>query len=213
MANLAPEIRIPRPPRRFRSDVPARRRKPRPRLVAFCAVLLLAALALLNLGVDRLQRELAARAPTTLAQRTLPFIVPVRGVQIANLRDTWGEARAGGRTHRGIDIAALRGTPVLAAVDGTVTRFEQTPRGGIAIYQRDAAGRHAFFYAHLDRRAPTLAEGADVKKGDVLGYVGATGNASAPHLHFEIHRLSPGAQRGVAVNPYPYLLDGRPPSV
>jgi peptidoglycan LD-endopeptidase LytH len=128
------------------------------------------------------------------------------------LTDTWGAARSGGRTHQGIDIMAPEGTPVMAAADGRLVRFFDSERGGVTIYQFDARERYVFYYAHLSARA-NVREGQRVRQGDVIGFVGQTGNAPAPHLHFEIQRLTPERKwwRAEAINPYPYLVSGRAP--
>lgn len=101
---------------------------------------------------------------------------------------------------------APRGSPVVAVDDGTLTRLSRSPAGGMSVYQLDAAERHCFFYAHLERYAAGLAEGQPVKRGDVIAYVGTTGNAppNTPHLHFAIHEVtSPKQCWGRAVDPYP----------
>jgi murein DD-endopeptidase MepM/ murein hydrolase activator NlpD len=102
---------------------------------------------------------------------------------------------------------APRGTAVVAVDGGTVSQLGNSGAGGITVYQLDEAGRYAYYYAHLDRLAPGLAEGQAVRRGDVLGYVGTTGNApaSAPHLHFAIYVIADGKTRwgGRPVNPYP----------
>lgn len=141
------------------------------------------------------------------------LIVPVRGVRADALVDTWGAARAQGRTHQGNDIMAPAGTPVLAARDGRIVRFFNSERGGITIYQYDLPEAYVFYYAHLQSRAAGLAEGDMVRQGQVIGYVGSTGNATTPHLHFEIQRLDADKKwyHAEAVNPYPYLLNGEAP--
>ena len=144
-------------------------------------------------------------AADALAGRNLLF--PVQGFD-RELRDNFDERR-GTRRHEALDIMAPRGTPVLAVDDGRVAKLFESAAGGNTLYQFDASGNFAYYYAHLDRYAPGLREGAAVSRGDVIGYVGSTGNApaGAPHLHFTIFRL--GADRkwwkGEAVNPYPYL--------
>lgn len=141
------------------------------------------------------------------------LIIPVRGLTTANLANTWGAARSEGRRHEGIDIMAAQGAPVLAAADGEIVRFWNSELGGTSIYQADASGQLVYYYAHLSARAEGLDEGERVRQGEVIGYVGATGNATTPHLHFEIQRTS-GARRwsrGRAINPYPYLTSGRAP--
>jgi peptidoglycan LD-endopeptidase LytH len=104
---------------------------------------------------------------------------------------------------------AARGTPVLATADGKVVKLFTSKPGGLTVYQFDPDERYAYYYAHLDRYAEGLAEGQTLRRGDLVGYVGSTGNASpdAPHLHFAIFRLGPERQwwKGTPVNPYPFL--------
>ena len=129
----------------------------------------------------------------------------------AELRDSFEEAR-GKRRHQAIDIMAPRGTPVVAVDDGSVAKVYRHALGGLSVYQYDPAQRHAYYYAHLDRFAPGLKAGMELKRGDLIGYVGTSGNATptAPHLHFAIYRLGPEKQwwRGSALNPYSYLQGG-----
>lgn len=143
---------------------------------------------------------------------TRHIAMPVQGFDLHNLRDTFGDKRVGHR-HEALDIMAPRGTPVLAADDGKVTKLFRSVAGGITIYQEDPSQRFVYYYAHLDRYAAGLAEGQAVKRGEVIGYVGSTGNApeSAPHLHFTIFELGPDKRwwRGKAVNPFPYLVASR----
>ena len=150
-------------------------------------------------------------APAEPPEPALP--IPVEGVLPKDLVDTFGEARAAGREHDAIDIMAPRGTPVLAAVEGNVVKLFHSKDGGLAVYQFDNARQWCYYYAHLDRYEPGLREGMLLRRGDRLGQVGSTGNASPghPHLHFAIYRLGPEKRwwEGVAVNPYP-LLTGRP---
>lgn len=95
--------------------------------------------------------------------------------------------------HDAIDILAPTGTPVIAVADGTVEKLFNSERGGLTVYQFDPNGTYCYYYAHLERYADGLAEKQSIKRGQVIGYVGSTGNAdpAAPHLHFEIHRLGP----------------------
>ena len=141
------------------------------------------------------------------------LIVPVRGLTAASLLNTWGAARSDGRRHEGIDIMAPQGAPVLAAADGRIVRFWNSELGGLSIYQADAEGETVYYYAHLSGYADRLKQGDRVRQGDVIGYVGATGNATTPHLHFEIHRVSDPRRwwSGQAINPYPYLTRGEAP--
>jgi peptidoglycan LD-endopeptidase LytH len=104
---------------------------------------------------------------------------------------------------------APRGTPVVAVDDGVITKLFRSVAGGITIYQYDAGEKFVYYYAHLDRYRDGLKEGQVVQRGDVIGFVGSSGNAPAapPHLHFTIFLLGPEKRwwRGTPVNPYPYL--------
>jgi murein DD-endopeptidase MepM/ murein hydrolase activator NlpD len=141
-------------------------------------------------------------------------VVPVQGVTPAQLSPTFTDARSEGRVHEAIDIMAPTGTPVLAVADGHVEKLFDSRQGGLTIYQFEPGGRHAYYYAHLDRYAPGLAERQQVRQGQVIGYVGSSGNAdpSAPHLHFAVFVLGPEKQwwKGTAIDPYP-LFTGRTP--
>lgn len=142
------------------------------------------------------------------------LIVPVSGVAAGALVDTYTDARSEGRSHDAIDIMAPAGTPVLAAADGHVEKLFTSDRGGLTIYQFEPGGRYAYYYAHLQSYAPGLREKQAIRQGEVIGYVGSTGNASAdaPHLHFAIFVLGPEKQwwKGTAINPYP-VLRGKTP--
>lgn len=139
----------------------------------------------------------------TLRQRDLK--IPVDGVDAEELRDTYSEAR-GSRSHEALDILAPRNTKVRAVEHGRIAKLFTSKAGGLTIYEFDPTETFSYYYAHLDRYADRLREGQIVKRGDVIGYVGSTGNASpdAPHLHFAIFRLTPARQwwKGEAVNPY-----------
>lgn len=123
------------------------------------------------------------------ALRSRQLVVPVAGVRPANLVGSFSDAR-GERTHEALDIIAPRGTPVLAADDGTVLKLFTSRGGGLTIYAADPTRKFIYYYAHLDAYAPALREGQAVAKGQQLGTVGTTGNAPAntPHLHFAILR-------------------------
>jgi peptidoglycan LD-endopeptidase LytH len=142
-----------------------------------------------------------------LAQRRLA--VPVRGVARTRLQDSFRTARGKGRRHEAIDIMAPWGTPVLAADDGRIEKISRNAAGGLALYQLDASGRFVYYYAHLAGYADGLAEGQQVRRGQVIAYVGATGNASAtaPHLHFAVMLFTPQRRWRDAqvLNPYPAL--------
>ena len=136
------------------------------------------------------------------------LIIPVEGVDPSRVRDSYTASR-GGRTHDAVDIMAPRGTPVIAADDGTIFKLRQNEAGGITIYQLDPAERFVYYYAHLDRYEKGLAEGMKVRQGDVLGFVGTTGNApkDTPHLHFQVMLYRGRGQYwgGEPINPHPFL--------
>jgi len=141
--------------------------------------------------------------------------IPVQGIKADQLTDTYTQARAGGaRIHDAIDIMAAEGTPVIAATGGTVEKlFFSNGGGGNTIYVRSPDQRWTYYYAHLQGYAPGLAEGQQVKQGQVIGAVGHTGNASAegPHLHFAINQMATGEKwyQGAPINPYPLLAGKR----
>ena len=143
------------------------------------------------------------------------LIVPVQGVKAETLRSNWGEARGGGaRAHQGLDIIAPANTPVIAAADGLVEKlFYSNGGGGITLYQRSADGGWIYYYAHLAGYAPGIVEGRVLRAGDVLGYVGDTGNSGAGnfHLHFGVNRMAPGERwhQGTPVDPYLLLAGSR----
>ena len=138
-----------------------------------------------------------------------PMIVPVSGVDPSALHDMFNDER-GGRRHEAIDIMAPRGTPVIATDDGTVKKLFTSVPGGLTIYEFDPDQRYCYYYAHLDAYAEGLHEGQPIRRGDLLGYVGTTGNApkDAPHLHFAVIRLDPDKRwwKGSYVDPYPLLV-------
>jgi murein DD-endopeptidase MepM/ murein hydrolase activator NlpD len=139
----------------------------------------------------------------------LEMTPPIRGLALANLRDTFEEVHAGHK-HEAIDIAEPRGTPVRAAASGTIRKLFLSKPGGNTIYQFDDLGVYCYYYAHLDGYVGGLHEGKRVNSGDVIGFVGSTGNADsrAPHLHFAIFELGPERLwwQGKAVDPYPGLV-------
>ena len=142
------------------------------------------------------------------------LLIPVQGIAASQLQDTFNAARSDNRVHDAIDIMAPAGTPVLAVADGTVAKLFDSERGGITLYQFNPERTIAYYYAHLQGYAPGIAEQQAIRRGQLIGYVGSTGNASpdAPHLHFAVFQLGPGQRwwEGTAVNPYP-LLGGASP--
>ncbi len=172
-----------------------------------------------ELPVDPEAAPVADPSMTTAATATDPaaagplhalsLIIPVEGIGAAQLSDTFTDARGASRVHDAIDIMAPTGTPVRAVADGRIVKLFNSKPGGLTIYQFDATDTLAYYYAHLDRYADGLAEGQVLKQGDLVGYVGFTGNANpaGPHLHFAIMVLGPEKKwwQGAAINPYPYL--------
>lgn len=188
---------------------------------AFLAVIALMFNALLQPRAQQTPAQTGAALAHAAAPHASPaaapyraLLVPVDHVAVADLVDTWGASRSEGRTHEGIDIVAPMGTPVLAAADGRIVKFFESERGGITIYQFDRSERFVYYYAHLNARAARLAEGDAVRQGQVIAYVGETGNAPIPHLHFEVQRLTPEKHwwEAESMNPYPLLLAGNAPN-
>lgn len=146
-----------------------------------------------------------------LAQRALE--VPVVGIAPRTLSDHYDQSR-GSRRHEAIDILAPTGTPVVAVDDGRIAKLFTSKAGGLTIYQFDRNAQLAYYYAHLQRYADSVREGMEVKRGTLIGYVGATGNADdkAPHLHFAVFRLGspPKWWQGEPVNPFPALARAQP---
>ena len=159
--------------------------------------------------------DTAAVAATAaeLAELAARLVIPVAGVERSELRDTFTETR-GSRPHDAIDIPAPRGTAVVSASDGRLLKLHNSVPGGLMVYAADGADRFILLYGHLDGYAPGLVDGMRLRQGQLLGYVGTTGNAppETPHLHFAIARGRPGSSwwRGTAVNPYPLLTRPAP---
>ena len=186
---------------------------------AVLAVILLIAgvfASLLSFGDGAPGRRAAFRAavePAAVVEAGAPaLLVPVAGVRRDRIVDGWGDARGEGRQHHGTDIMAAGGTPVLAAAAGTVEKLYESRLGGITLYQRSVDRRWTFYYAHLQGYAPGVHEGQAVRAGEVLGFVGDTGDAAPgnTHLHFSTTRLRPDQRwwEGEDVNAYP-MLRGR----
>jgi len=149
----------------------------------------------------------AVPPPEDLIERGL--LLPIQGIPREALQHTFEDARSEGRVHDAIDIMAPRNTPVVAVEDGRIAKLFASDFGGVTVYQFDPTETYSYYYAHLDHYAPGLKEGDQVSRGQVIGYVGSTGNASpdGPHLHFAITRLGPDKKwwEGEAINPYPVL--------
>ena len=154
-----------------------------------------------------------APVPVPASEAAVPvadqLLIPVAGIQASALRDTFNEARGSERRHEAIDILAPKGTQVFAVADGKIAKLFNSKPGGLTIYQFDTSERFAYYYAHLDRYAADVKEGMMLKRGDMVGYVGTSGNADpqTPHLHFATFELGPQKQwwKGSPINPYPLM--------
>lgn len=135
------------------------------------------------------------------------LIIPVAGVVAKDLIDSFDDMRGGTRRHNAIDIMAARNTPVLAAVSGRVLQLHNSVAGGLSVYLSDPSTRFVMMYGHLDSYKPGLAKGQAVKQGEIIGFVGSTGNANplAPHLHFQVMRNDNLNDwwKGTPINPFP----------
>jgi peptidoglycan LD-endopeptidase LytH len=144
-------------------------------------------------------------AGTTGALSSSGLRVPIEGVSVESFKGGFDERR-GNRPHEAIDILAPRNTPVLAVENGTIAKLFNSKAGGLTIYQYDPSGRLAYYYAHLERYADGLREGQSVVQGEVLGYVGTSGNApvNTPHLHFAVFELDDTHRwwKGKPIDPY-----------
>ena len=157
--------------------------------------------------------QVAAAAPSLSANpfeslRRRNLELPVQGIRREDLRDNFNETR-GSRRHEAIDILAPRHTPVMAVEDGKIARLFFSEAGGITIYQFDPSETYVYYYAHLQKYADGLKEGQEVKRGEVIGYVGTTGNAprETPHLHFAIFQMTDEKKwwQGTPIDPYSVL--------
>jgi murein DD-endopeptidase MepM/ murein hydrolase activator NlpD len=166
--------------------------------------------ALATRQVDSQPVRESAAAPAETAPPNTAIGLPIYGLRASDIHNTFEQTRDGVRRHEAIDILAPRGTPVHAVVDGVVKKLFLSKPGGLTLYQFDIPEEFSYYYAHLDRYADGVVEGRLLKRGDVLGYVGFTGNADpkAPHLHLAIFKLNPDKKwwEGTPVNPYPLLM-------
>lgn len=168
-------------------------------------------LSMLSFGPGRVVvPEVAAPARQAVAGSSAALAMPIAHYPLGSLHHDWGDPREGGkRKHEGIDLIAPAGTPVVAALAGTIEKLFDSDRGGHTLYIRSRDGRWSLYYAHLQGYAPGIAEGAPVRQGQVVGYVGDSGNAGAgnTHLHFAISwmRAGDGWWQGEPVDPYPLL--------
>ena len=136
--------------------------------------------------------------------------IPVAGVRPEDLRDTFTHSRSEGRTHNAIDIMAARNTPVVACADGRVVKLFRSDKGGVTLYQLSTDEKRVYYYAHLERYADGVHEGQFARRGQTIGYVGDSGNATPgnTHLHFEVMLISDPKRhwQGTSINPYPLLV-------
>jgi murein DD-endopeptidase MepM/ murein hydrolase activator NlpD len=159
----------------------------------------------------------SARAPVAVATTGAGVVpsghlrVPIDGMDVESFKGGFAERRGGDRPHEAVDMLAPRNTPVHAVENGTVAKLFNSKAGGLTIYQYDPSGRLCYYYAHLERYADGLKEGQPVSQGDVIGYVGTTGNAPAntPHLHFAVFELNGDKHwwQGTAIDPYRVFKD------
>ena len=136
------------------------------------------------------------------------ILMPVEGVRVANVTNTWGSARGGGRSHEGQDIFAPEGTPIYSATEGYIYRVGENILGGNTVVVVSGGG-YRYYYAHLSAYADDVREGQFVTTETLLGYVGNTGNAAStpPHLHLGIYTSEPGRCEWDAINPLPLIVD------
>ncbi len=144
------------------------------------------------------------------ALRAQGMVIPVAGVAAKDLVDSFDDMRGGTRRHNALDIMAKRNTPVLAATSGSIVKLHNSRAGGITVYEADPTRRFVMMYGHLDSYRPGLKEGQAISRGDIIGFVGSTGNANplAPHLHFQLTRNdNPDKDwwKGTPINPFPVL--------
>jgi len=171
------------------------------------------------LSVTLLVSRSSPLPPVSVAAKTAAAVVdsrpriglPIAGLQAKDIQDTFSQLRGGSRPHEATDVLAPRGTPVLAVDAGTIKKLFTSKPGGLTVYQFDPQVVYCYYYAHLDRYATNLKEGMTVNRGDLIGYVGTTGNAPAntPHLHFAIFKLGVLKRwwEGTPINPYPFLIE------
>lgn len=185
------------------------------RLQLLFLFLLMAFVTLIWLGTGRVASPSVVESVPSVGQavtqikRIKTLIIPVAGVTPDQLIDTFTASRSEGRTHDAIDIIAPPETPVLAAADGQIQKLWQSELGGTTIYQLSADQKLILYYAHLARYADGLTEGKQVRQGEVIAYVGDTGNAGPGnyHLHFSIAAVADPERYwdGTNINPYPLL--------
>lgn len=161
----------------------------------------------LSCAIAAVTAQADARDVADLRARHL--MIPIETVRPSDLRDSFREERDKTREHEALDIMAPRNTPIHAVEDGTIEKLFTSKLGGLTIYQFDPTTTYAYYYAHLERYAPGLREHAAVTRGQIIGYVGTSGNAppETPHLHFAIFKLTAEKHwwQGRAIDPFKVL--------
>jgi len=138
--------------------------------------------------------------------------LPLDGANVESFKGGFAERRGGDRPHEAVDMLAPRNTPVHAVENGTIAKLFTSKAGGLTIYQFDPAEHLAYYYAHLERYADGLKDGQAVTQGQIIGYVGTSGNAppDTPHLHFAVFELNADKRwwQGRAIDPYLVFKQG-----
>jgi murein DD-endopeptidase MepM/ murein hydrolase activator NlpD len=162
--------------------------------------------------VKEAPRSASALAPVATID-DVPHVrirMPIDGEDIESFKGGFAERRSD-RPHEAVDMLAPRNTPVHAVENGTIAKLFTSKAGGLTVYQFDPSGRLCYYYAHLDRYADGLQDGQAVSQGDVIGYVGTTGNAppNTPHLHFAVFELNADKHwwQGRPIDPYQVFKD------
>jgi len=171
----------------------------------FCCLIYGHHLAALAVTTDKVELTEQETAAATAELRAKGLLFPIAGVDPASVKGSFEQLR-GDSPHHAVDIPAPRNTPILAAGDGKIARLWLSKAGGNTIYELDPSGKYSYYYAHLEGYAPGLTEGAKVSRGQVIGYVGTSGDAppNSPHLHFSFSKLrTPGVWwPGASIDPY-----------
>jgi peptidoglycan LD-endopeptidase LytH len=197
----APALLSGRPPAVIEAPLPAPDRAPEGTTASDIPDIDAPASVLTTIGPDNPIDEL----------RDKDLRLPIDDVKPESLKGSFTERRAGGRAHEAADMLAPRNTKIRAVDDGTIAKLFTSKAGGTTIYQFDSSRKFCYYYAHLERYADGLKEGDEVERGDVIGYVGTSGNAppNTPHLHFAIFQLTPERHwwQGTPLDPYQVFRD------
>lgn len=152
----------------------------------------------------------AEKKSALAALKSLHLRTPIEGFDLQRIKGAFYEKR-GEEIHHAADLLAQRNTPVLAVADGKIAKLFLSKAGGITIYQFDPSERFVFYYAHLEKYADGLVDGKAIKRGDVIGYVGTSGNApkNTPHLHFSVGVMDQSKKwwQAIEVDPFEVLSE------